>query len=107
LSIENAMHYMFKEVIHVNPLPDDEIKKIAKECTEKEWYNATPETIDNQPMARFLLGMVFDKYQYIPNDLEILLSQKHGQFMPTCKVILRTDFIKICDLYKKSKEVFE
>lgn len=105
--ITASMNQMFREIVHVNPLPEKEIKTIAKECTERKWYNATPENIDAHPMARFLLSMLFDKYQYRPDDLEILLSQGCGIGFPTAKIILRTDFIKICDLYKKSKEVFE
>jgi len=105
--ITASMSQMFREIVHVNPLSEKEIKTIAKECTERKWCNATPENVDAQPMAKFLLGMIFDKYQYMPDDLEILLSQGCGIGFPTAKIILRTDFIKIYDLYKKSNEVFE
>lgn len=105
--ITASMSQMFREIVHVNPLSEKEIKTIAKECTEKKWYNATLENIDRQPMARLLLSMIFDKYQYMPDDLEILLSQGCGIGFPNAKIILRSDFIKISDLYNKSKEVFE
>lgn len=105
--ITTGMNQMFREIIHVNPLSEKEIKTIAKECTERKWYNATLENIDRQPMAKLLLSGIFDKYQYMPDDLEILLSQGCGQMFPTAKIILRSDFIKISDLYNKSKEVFE
>ncbi len=102
-----GMDSMFKEVVYVEPLSEQEIKKISKECTEKKWYNATPENVDRQPMAKMLLSMILNKYQYVPDDVEILLSQGCGTMFPTAKFILRTDFIKICDLYNKSREVFE